>query len=363
MKKAALILMVLLLGTVLYAQNSSVPANLAYEIVDGKSVTITRYTGGARTLNIPGQIEGLPVTAIGDLVFPSYTNLTSVTLPSSVTSIGDRAFEGCTNLTGITVDSNNPVYASVDGVLFDKSMRTIILYPRGKQAETYAIPSSVTSIGDSAFNWCWNLKNVTIPSSVTSIGDKAFNVCGGLTSVTIPSSVTSIGNNAFAGCRSLTNLTIPASVISIRDRAFVSCDSLTDITVDSSNPAYASVDGVLFDKAIQTIIAYPVGKQAVTYVIPSSVRSIGNSAFWRCSNLTSISIPTSVRSIGDHAFYGCKSMTSVAIGSSVTVIGDNAFESCSSLTNITIPSSVTSIGNSAFSQCVSLASVTIPSSV
>jgi hypothetical protein len=269
MKKAGLFFVVLLLGTVLFAQNSPVPAGLEWEIVDGRSVTITRYTGGATTLNIPGQIEGLPVTFIGINAFKTYLRLTSVTLPSSVTSIavlafsyctsltsvtisssvtsiGDRAFEGCTSLTGITVDSNNPVYASVDGVLFDKSMRTIILYPQGKQAETYAIPSSVTSIGNGAFAWCGSLKNVTIPVLVTAIGDLAFNVCSSLTSLTIPASVTAIGDNAFARC-----------------------NSMTGITVDSSNPVYASVDGVLFDKAVQTIIAYPVGKRAVNYVIPS----------------------------------------------------------------------------------------------
>jgi hypothetical protein len=110
-------------------------------------------------------------------------------------------------LTNITVDSRNPAYASIDGVLFDKRIRTIITYPAGKTARTYTIPSSVTEIGDRAFAGCSSLTSVTIPSSVTVIGVSAFSGSS-LTSVTIPSSVTSIYEGAFAGCESLTSVTL-----------------------------------------------------------------------------------------------------------------------------------------------------------
>jgi hypothetical protein len=367
------------------------------------------------------------------------------------------------------VDSRNTVYASIDGVLFDKNIETIITYPMGKTARTYTIPSSVTSIGKRAFYECSNLTNitilssvtdigdsafygcrsliiVTIPSSVTRIGERAFDSCSSLTSVTIPSSVmfignwafsecssltsvtlsprtfhvgweafppsaqityreeptpapmpvldgldyeivndrsvtitkytgsaatlyipaqiqglpvTSIGERAFRNCSSLTSVTIPPSVTSIGDFAFLYCSSLTNITVDYRNPDYASVDGVLFDKGIQTIISYPAGKRIRTYTIPSSVMSIGDYAFYGCRILASVIIPSSVMSIGGWAFYDCSSLTSITIPSSVTFIGQGAFHSCSSLTNITIPSSVTFIGQGAFYNCSSLTSITL----
>jgi hypothetical protein len=381
-----------------------VPEGLESEIVDGRSRRITRYTGNATTLDIPAQIQGLPVTAIGNSAFRECSSLTSVTIPSSVTAIGNMAFwecssltsvtipssvtsigetafyncsrltsvtipssvatighdafNGCSSLTSITippsvtvignhafircdiltnitVDSRNTAYASIDGVLFDKNIRTIITYPMGKTARTYTIPSSVTSI-DGAFLNCSRLTSVTIPPSVTVIGDRAFQNCTSLTSITIPSSVTSIGDWAFYHCNSLTSIAIPSSVTSIKIEALNGCSSLTSITVDNRNPAYASVDGVLFDKNIRTIITYPAGKTARTYTIPSSVVSIGNSAFRGCSRLTSVTIPSSVTSIGYTAFYECSSLASITIPSSVTLIGDGAFENCSSLTSVTL---------------------------
>jgi hypothetical protein len=178
----------------------------------------------------------------------------------------------------------------------------------------------------------------------------------------IPNGVTSIGIEAFVGCRGLTSITIPNSVTSIGNDAFGDCSKLTSITVDPANGSYSSSDGVLFNKTAMLLIRCPGGKQGA-YVIPNSVTSIGNAAFFDCSSLTSVTIGNGVTSMGIEAFYGCSSLTGVTIPSSVTGIGLNAFWGCSSLTSVTIPSSVTSIGNWAFGWCSSLTSVTIPNSV
>ena len=217
---------------------------------------------------------------------------------------------------------------------------------------------SVTSIGDYAFYYCDSLTSITIPDSVTSIGDYAFENCDSLTSITIPDSVTSIGDDAFSRCSSLTSITIGNSVTSIGDDALYWCISLTEINVNANNANYSSIDGNLYSKDKTTLIQYAIGKTATSFVIPNSVTSIGDYAFYYCDSLTSITIPDSVTSIGDYAFYHCSSLTSITIPDSVTSIGDGAFWGCYRLTSITIPDSVTSIGDHAFYFCSILTSVT-----
>ena len=198
---------------------------------------------------------------------------------------------------------------------------------------------------------------------VTAIAYEAFKERKNIIRVTIPSTVTSIGDYAFRECTNLIDITISSSITSIGDWAFLGCSSLTGITVDSQNPAYSSVDGVLFNKNRTVLIQYPIGKQEKSYTIPSSVTSIGEGAFIDCYNLESITIPSSVTSIGNEAFAGCTSLISITIPSSVTSIGDMAFQWCTSLTSITLSEGVTRIGNNTFSFCSSLPSITIPSSV
>ena len=281
------------------------------------------------------------VTSIGYWAFSDCSSLTSITIPEGVTSIGNWAFYGCTSLTGIWVGKCNPNYSNDEnGVLYNKEKTRLIQCPGGLSG-TYAIPDSVTSIGNYAFYGCSSLTSIIIPDSVTSIGNRAFYGCSSLTSITIPNGVTSIGYRAFSGCSSLTSITIPNSVTSIGDDAFSGCSSLTSITIPNGVTSIGSD-------------AFSGCNSLTSITIPNGVTSIGSSAFSGCNSLTSITIPDSVTSIGNRAFMDCTSLTSVTIPDGVTSIGDYAFSGCSSLTSITIPESVTSIGDKAFGSCNSL---------
>ena len=331
-----------------------IPANLTFSS-SGTSITLTGYgTRPTGALVIPPG-----VTSLGNLVFVNCTGLTSITIPSSVTSIGYQAFQNCPGLTSVTippsvtsmgfsvfdacsgltsinipasvtslgsppfgycsslytisVESSNPSYTVWFGVLYDKSMTTLIEVP-GATTSVTNIPSTVTSIGRMAFDGCAHLTSVTLPISLTSIGDYAF-WSSGVTTITIPAAVTSIGYSPFAFCA-----------------------ALTSISVNSSNLNFSSLSGVLFNKAQTTLIQAP-GALSGSYSIPSTVTSIGDMAFANCSNLTGITIQSGVTSIGYSSIQGCTKLTSVTIPSSVASIATFAFFGCTGLTGIYMQSS------------------------
>lgn len=231
-----------------------------------------------------------------------------------------------------------------------------------------------------------NIITVVIEKGVTSIGNSAFEKCDNLKKVEIQEGVTSIGNDAFYDCKNIANIEIPKDVTSIDHRAFRCCKALRGINVDERNQNYSSENGVLFNKDKTKLILYPENKIETEYIIPDSVTNIENSAFSYSVNLISIDIPDSVTSIGSQAFDNCSSLTSINIPNSVTSIGHSAFWSCSNLksvklpegltkiedwmfnccknlTSINIPQGVTSIGHYAFSVCESLTSIDVPGGV
>jgi hypothetical protein len=175
---------------------------------------------------------------------------------------------------------------------------------------TVIIQDGVTNIGKWAFSNCVNLTSVSIGNSVISIGDCAFRDCSSLVTINIPRPVASIGSETFESCTNLSVVNISGSVITIYDDAFEHCTKLTAVNVDVDNPNYASEDGVVFNKDKTILLFCPNGITG-SYVIPSSVTTIGDYAFWECSGLTSMTIHESVTSIGDYAFNYCSGLTSI----------------------------------------------------
>lgn len=339
------------------------------------------------------------VTTIGQRAFMYCTALTSIALSKNVTSIGAGAFAACTKLTSIEVDGENANFTSSDGVLYNKDLTALIQYPVGNANTSYTIPNSVTTIGICAFESNSTLKTITIPEDATTIMARAFMNCDALTSIDIPESMTTIGSSAFYSCEALTGVAIHKDLTTIGEEAFAHCTAMTAITVDAENPNYTSVDGVMFDKNKTTLIQYPLGNAAESYVIPDGVTTITNLAFYGSQSLANITIPASVTTIDIDVFAECPSLASIniddqnpnyasidgvlfnkdktiliqypignenstyTIPDGVTTIGGFAFEFCDNLTTVNIAKSVTVINESAFRKCTSLTAITIPSNV
>lgn len=360
-------------------------------IFENNTYVLYDYLGNQCDLELSKTYKGNPYI-IGKRAFYSNLNITSIIIPEGVTSIKNRAFSVCSNLINIQIpESVNDID---QGCFYGCSKLTSIIIPNNvtniKESTFYncsglisiKISSNVTSIGDSAFYGCSKLTSIDIPNSVisiepsafrnctnlismkignsvTSIGNYVFSGCG-LTSIELPNSVTNIGSSAFYGCNRLTSVVIPNSVTNIKASTFRSCSSLTSIVVEANNSVYDSREecNAIINSSTNTLIC-----GCKNTIIPNSVTSIGDSAFYGCSGITSIEIPNSVTSIGYQAFYDCKSLTSVTIPNGVTSIGYSAFYGCSGLTSAVIPNSVTSIGERVFQKCSGLTSIEIPNSV
>ena len=383
--------------------NTELAVNCYYEWDD----PYNEYSGN---LVIPESVEyngkTYKVTSILSMAFYGCRDLISVTIPNSVTTInGDEAFAKCYNLTSITIPNSvtfidcqcfedTPWYKNQpDGLIYagkvayrykgkmpanthiDLKDGTLGISPRAFMGCTglisVTIPNSVTNIGHDAF-YNTSITSVIIPKSVTAIEGNAFGGCSSLASIqvesdnqyydsrnncnaiidsnnqlivgckntTIPSSVTSIGNSAFFGCTGLTSVTIPKSVTSFSYRSFSGCSGLTSIQVESGNPNYDSRNNcnAIIETSSNTLI---FGIKST--IIPNTLTSIGESAFSGCTGLSSITIPNSVTSILPEAFWGCSGLVYITLPSKLTSIGYGAFSGCNSLTDVyckskTIPS-------------------------
>lgn len=279
---------------------------IQYVIIDSE-VYITSCDWDVRGgIVIPSTIEDYPVTVIGEKAFYS-CNCTGIVIPDSVKTIGNSAFEDCYWLTDVTM--GNSVINIGEKAFYNGGVCSI------------SIPDSVTSIGDYCFCECDELTEITIGNGITSFGDYLFYNCGSLTSIKLPDGITSIGDYSFHGCRSLTGITIPNGVTHIGESAFWNCYELTEIN------------------------------------IPSSVTEIEDYAFQECGGLTEIIIPDNVTSLGRGAFSCCDSLEEVTIGKGIARIEDRTFEYCEKIISVKLPESLSTIGDGAFVRCPRLIEV------
>ena len=235
-----------------------------FPITDVYPVSTSNKTG---SVSVPDSVwdgwRACPVTSLKAYAFQSCNGLTSLTFGDSITTIGWLFIDATTTVTNIDVGSNNTVYKSIDGILFNKNATTILKYPPSRAGTTYDIPSSVTRVHDYCFYGSVNLTNITVDDNITSIGEAGFHSCSKLTSVTLGKSLTSIEHASFA---------------------------LTPL---------------------------------VKVVIPDSMVSIDRSVFYGCNKLTDVLVPASVTQIDDYAFYGCTSLNNLRIYGSTCSIFDS----------------------------------------
>ena len=210
------------------------------------------------------------------------------------------------------------------------------------------LASGITSIGNYAFNGCYNLQSVDMPATITQIGKEAFRNCSDLVLSGLHEGVTAVGDYAFAYCAQITSFNIPSSLTTIPVGMFYS-GSLASITFPNQ---LTTIDNWAF-----------YGNDDLTEVeLPTSLQTIGFKAFSYCG-LTSLVVPNSVTTIDNNAFEGCKSLQTVTLGTGLTKIQAYVFNGCESLTDIAIPNGITHINDFALSYCTALPSLLLPASV
>jgi hypothetical protein len=253
--------------------------NPKYKSIDG----VLYSKDGTELIQYPTKKTGTSfavpntVTTIVWCAFSSLQYLVNLSLPSSVDSIPSGIntcyWPSFTALAKIDVDSANQKFASIDGVLFDKSISTLISYPRAKPDLSYVVPSTVTEIRDMAGSFFF--KNVTLPEGLLTLAQYAYEASASLETVNLPASLNNIVN-----------------------WPFFNSPKLTAINVSEMNKTYKSVDGVLYSKDGKNLIEYPDGKKNTSFVIPEGVTSLQQQWIWGNEFLKEITVPSGVKTIG-----------------------------------------------------------------
>ena len=279
----------------------------------------------------------------------------TLNIPSGVSEIQDGAFAS-SNLKAINVDKSNQSYTSVDGIVYNKELTEVLVYPSTKDdTDTFTVPTTVTTVAPYAFGNCYALRSVILSENTKKIGDNAFENASSLESIKIPSSVTELGESAFLNCSCLTSVdisakikTIPNSTFSgcgelksvytgdnitnIGKLAFLECYSLADFQIAPSiksvsatafartsiesfkvseeNTSLKAVDGVLFTKDGKTLVAYPPCKGGSAYTVPVGTEKINEHAIAYTNELKTVTVPQSVSAIGENAIGFIKAFSS-----------------------------------------------------
>lgn len=286
------------------------------------------YFTGLSSIDLPQRLEIIEEDAFYG------SKLEKIMLPASLREIGINAFINCPELESISVADNNTHFTSLDGVLFNADITTLLCYPAGKQGKFYEVPPTTTSLGDFAFSGAMDnnnypinshLTSIKLPDGLKSIAQGAFSGRIALKQLDLPNSINEIGNTAFFST-GLERITIPEQVKVLSDLLFYNC---------------------LFLKKVN---------------LPDNLQTIGEYAFYKCPELESIQIPSHTTKIGYNAFNGCSKLKEVVIPDRIHTIYGGTFYDCTSLVQVHLPVTLHTL-ESAFSNCSKLNTITIPASL
>ena len=226
---------------------------------------------------IPESIE-----LIDAFAFNICSNLTELNIPASVIYIDEEAIVSCSALERINVAEANPVYKSVDGVVYTKDGKTLVKYPMGKKDEVFSIPAGVMNIEEDAFANTVNLKKVILPEGMTKVDVFAFNACASVEEIVLPSTIQEVLGHAFYYCTSLKTINLPEGLHTIHSSAFAHCSSLQEVHLPSTLLALGS--SVFANSGMRT------------FIMPNSVVEMGSMTFTNCP-LTTVVIGTGIKHI------------------------------------------------------------------
>lgn len=313
------------------------------------------------------------VTDIGNNAFYNLTAVTSVSLPSTLTTIGDEAFSGVKGITSFTCAEGCALNVVDNFVLKEKGTEIYMVIDESKLNGVVTVPDGVTKIGltfngsditgiifpDSvveisgmdyssytgAFGNCAKLESITIPCNIT---DYAFRFCTALKEVTFKEGVTSVVTSAFQDCTALTTVNLPKSMETLPAGAFDGCTAITTINC-AEGGAFSMKDNVLMKNGTEIVYVLPSVQYTGELVIPEGVTAIADRAYINQTKITSIKFPSTLKSIGSSAFNGCTGLTGeLTISENVTTIGSYAFKGCTEMTGVKLPSKLETIGSYAF---------------
>lgn len=339
--------------------------NAAFQGCDGTPVsfpTSLKFIGdnafeGAHIVEavLPEGLEHLGTRAFS----ASYNNINPgtlwhVVLPSTLTEMGDYAFEYQAHLTDLTLPDN---MTEIPDYTFQNC----------GNLTTVDLPDALQRIGFGAFANT-GLTGVTFPATLTEIAGSAFHSAP-LTEVTLPDNVTKLGKNAFASCGQLRRITFSAGLTELPDRICSYCDQLTEVNIPDG---IQSIGTFAFDHCTRlTSISLPESVTALgnfvfgncgltKFTFPSGITSVGTGVFNNCTDLTEVAWPASLTTLSDQTFSGCTALTTVNLPEGLTAIGNSAFSGCTALAHLDIPVGVTTIGKNVFGYCTALTSIELP---
>lgn len=303
------------------------------------------------------------VTEVPDSAFQYCNYLTSIKLPNSITIIGGYAFNSNTQLSEVTLPMS---LVNIGTYAFKSNSRLIsIVLPEGLTTLGYGafsgcqllksinFPNSIKELPGSLFYAC-GFETLVIPDTITKIGDYCFDKCWYLQSLTLPDNLATINTGIIRNCIELTEITIPKGTTNISYSFCETCFVLENIYVDEENASFKSIDGVVMNKAGDTLVAFPYGRK--TYTVPAGITNIGE-AFRRHALLESIILSDDMETVNDYAFEGCTALASIDL-KRITSIGRFSFNGIG-LVSFTSPDTLISVGMGAFEKCNNLESVVL----